>query len=323
MINLLMEQILKIIPGNNLYVKCLYCKKLLYMNYGCKDCDPNRIIEGWTSGDSDIDKFIKDTMYNARNGGNGGKYLNWISHDKFVDISQLYEDDFEKVYLATWLKKESQPVKVTLKKFTESQNLTAERLDEVFWQSFLVLSRDYSMLPLIYLFQLQIKTHWNFNLNESFSSKFYGMTKDPKTQEFIMVTHYGNQGDLRNFIKNKYNSLKWENKIELLYNISKNLKDLHKSGYCHNNLYSGNIILDCHSKLDSKKETYTTYITNFRLTRKLDSITVPNDKVFGVLPYIAPHNVILGVLGQRPKISKMALCVGPFAVYCFVISYAL
>ena len=34
------------------------------------------------------------------------------------------------------------------------------------------------------------------------------MTKDPETQEFIMVTRNGNQGDLRNFLK--YNSLKWE-----------------------------------------------------------------------------------------------------------------
>ena len=41
------------------------------------------------------------------------------------------------------------------------------------------------------------------------------MTKDPKTQEFIMITQYGNQGDLRTFLTNNYNNLLWKDKIEL------------------------------------------------------------------------------------------------------------
>ena len=30
----------------------------------CKECVPSCIIEGWTSGNSEIDNFIKDTIYN-------------------------------------------------------------------------------------------------------------------------------------------------------------------------------------------------------------------------------------------------------------------
>ena len=34
--------------------------------YWCKECVPNRIIEGWASiGNSEIDEFIKDTIYNV------------------------------------------------------------------------------------------------------------------------------------------------------------------------------------------------------------------------------------------------------------------
>ncbi|PKB96208.1 hypothetical protein RhiirA5_367820, partial [Rhizophagus irregularis] len=29
----------------------------------CKECVPHCIIEGWTSENNDIDKFIKDTIY--------------------------------------------------------------------------------------------------------------------------------------------------------------------------------------------------------------------------------------------------------------------
>src|SRR5436305_320759 len=32
----------------------------------CKECVPSCIIEGWTSGNSEIDNFIKDTIYNAK-----------------------------------------------------------------------------------------------------------------------------------------------------------------------------------------------------------------------------------------------------------------
>ncbi|PKY43741.1 hypothetical protein RhiirA4_457809 [Rhizophagus irregularis] len=32
----------------------------------CKECVPHCIIEGWASGNNDIDEFIKNTIYNAK-----------------------------------------------------------------------------------------------------------------------------------------------------------------------------------------------------------------------------------------------------------------
>ena len=34
--------------------------------FWCKECVPSCIIEGWTSGNSEIDNFIKDTIYNGK-----------------------------------------------------------------------------------------------------------------------------------------------------------------------------------------------------------------------------------------------------------------
>jgi hypothetical protein len=112
----------------NNHGNCSYCNEKFDTVNWCKMCDPNKIIEGWTSGNVDIDKFIKDTMLKARN---GGKKLEWISWDSLYDINQLYEDDFEKIYSATWMKKGSQHIKVILKKFAKTQRLSAELLDEV------------------------------------------------------------------------------------------------------------------------------------------------------------------------------------------------
>ncbi|GET54219.1 kinase-like domain-containing protein [Rhizophagus irregularis DAOM 181602=DAOM 197198] len=52
-----------------------YCNKLFTGELWRKECDPLRIMEGWTSGNSDIDKFIKDTI----------------------------EGGFSKVYSTTWI----------------------------------------------------------------------------------------------------------------------------------------------------------------------------------------------------------------------------
>src|ERR1051325_7133935 len=58
----------------------------------CKECVPSCIIEGWTSGNSEIDEFIKDTIYNAKYQqyyDYDEKYplfLEWVTFDRFEDI---------------------------------------------------------------------------------------------------------------------------------------------------------------------------------------------------------------------------------------------
>ncbi|PKC05181.1 hypothetical protein RhiirA5_421223 [Rhizophagus irregularis] len=56
-----------------------------------KECDPLRIMEGWTSGNSDIDKFIKDTMYNIRIRKTYiNKLLEQVTFDRFIDINEIW-----------------------------------------------------------------------------------------------------------------------------------------------------------------------------------------------------------------------------------------
>ncbi|CAB4416045.1 unnamed protein product [Rhizophagus irregularis] len=109
---------------------CSYCNKLFTEELWCKECDPRRIIEGWTSGNSDIDKFIKDTIYDM--GEYGYNFLEWVPFDRFADIKEIGEGGFAKVYSATWIggkseyykdndgnwkKEEPRDIKVALTKF--------------------------------------------------------------------------------------------------------------------------------------------------------------------------------------------------------------
>ena len=95
----------------------------------CNECD--HPIEGWTSGNSDIDKFIKDTVYNTKDEVNP-IFLEWVPFNRFTDIKQIGEGGFAKVYSATWINGlDSKSIKVALKKLNGSQNMSAEYINEV------------------------------------------------------------------------------------------------------------------------------------------------------------------------------------------------
>jgi hypothetical protein len=126
------------------YGNCSYCNEPFTEKLWCKKCDPFRMIEGWSSGNNDIDKFIKDTIYDRRD--YGVRFVEWVPFDRFEDIKQIGEGGFAKVYSATWIdgeakyerqegiwkKKESQPKIVALKRLNGSQNMSAEYLNEVY-----------------------------------------------------------------------------------------------------------------------------------------------------------------------------------------------
>src|SRR6266496_5461583 len=65
---------------------CSYCNEPFTEKLWCKECDPFRMIEGWTSGNNDIDKFIKDIIYDARD---RTRRLEWVPFDRFKDINQI------------------------------------------------------------------------------------------------------------------------------------------------------------------------------------------------------------------------------------------
>jgi serine/threonine protein kinase len=114
----------------------------------CKECVPSCIIEGWTSGNSEIDNFIKDTIYNAKFYYSYPLFLEWVPFDRFEDIKQIGEGGFAKVYSAKWIdgrskysnqdngswkKLEPEPINVALKRLNGSQNMSAEYLNEVYF----------------------------------------------------------------------------------------------------------------------------------------------------------------------------------------------
>ena len=74
----------------------------------------------------------------------------------------------------------------------------------------------------------------------------YGITKDSKTNNFMMVMQYANNGSLRQDLNIHFNSLDWESKLWNLNNIAEGLRKIHDNKLIHHDFHSGNIL--CYNK---------------------------------------------------------------------------
>ncbi|CAB4430525.1 unnamed protein product [Rhizophagus irregularis] len=252
---------------------CSYCNKPFIEELWCKECDPRRMIEGWTSGNNDIDKFIKDTIYDGRE-YTYDKILEWVPFDRFKDVEQIGIGGFAKVYSATWIdgkaeydkqydgswkKNKPKPIKVALKRLNGSGNMSAEYLNE-------------------------LKINWNYCKTNIIALKFYGMTKDPETEELMMILEFADRGTMRSVLSHNFNNILWKDKIYYLLWIAYGLEELHKLGYSHKDFHSGNIL----QIAIPNKDYHYSYISDFGLSGSSTKQKSDN-QICGVMPYIAPE----------------------------------
>ncbi|GBB92951.1 hypothetical protein RclHR1_02090015 [Rhizophagus clarus] len=233
----------------------------------CKECVPRCIVEGWTSENDDIDNFIKETIYNAVD-LSYPLFLEWVPFDRFENIEQIGEGGFAKVYSATWIdgaakytkqndgswmKKEPKPIEVALKRLNGSQNMSSDYLNE-------------------------LKTHWSLYKENNNFLGFYGMTKDPKTEEFMMIMDFAYDGNLRSILSSNFNSILWNEKISYLCYSAFDLENLHSLKYFHKDFHSGNIL----------NNDGASFVSDFGLSGPSNEQKLDN-KICGVLPYVAPE----------------------------------
>src|SRR5581483_1488566 len=72
----------------------------------------------------------------------------------------------------------------------------------------------------------------------------FGITKDPETNNFMMVMDYAKDGSLRQNLNKNFNLMDWQVKLCTLNIIAKGLSDIHEKGLIHQDFHSGNILKD-------------------------------------------------------------------------------
>ncbi|RIA82071.1 kinase-like domain-containing protein, partial [Glomus cerebriforme] len=109
----------------------------------------------------------------------------------------------------------------------------------------------------------------------------YGITKDPDTNNFMMVIYYSNNGNLRQMLNREFNSLCWSSKFNILCHIASGLRSIHEKELTHQDFHSGNIL---------PRTDQFTCITDLGLCKPVNEKSENNSKkVYGVLPYVAPE----------------------------------
>ncbi|EXX57008.1 Cdc15p [Rhizophagus irregularis DAOM 197198w] len=249
----------------------------------CKDCkQPNTCYDwcqckfqqnfkNWTSGNNKVDKLIQKAQLNAKT---RYEILEWIEYDRFENVEYLAKGGFGTIYKAIWKdgyiikwdfennqwgkskywggKHENFPV--ALKCLHNSQDITSEFLKEI--ESYTVVNT----YPV---------------------AQCFGITKDPVSNNFMIVMAYAKDGSLRQYLNNRFNSITWENKLDTLRGIAEGLYSIHKNGLVHRDFHCGNML----------KDSKYTYITDLGLCRPANVKSSQDEckKVYGVLPYVAPE----------------------------------
>ncbi|KAG0316219.1 hypothetical protein BGZ97_007217 [Linnemannia gamsii] len=110
---------------------------------------------------------------------------------------------------------------------------------------------------------------------------FYGVTIDPVDNVRCIVMKHCTLGNLVTFLERNHDSLTWSERYRISIEITKGLEFLHKSGFHHRDLHSGNILLD-----DKK----TAMICDFGLSRKSDKVQTSDlQATVGVASFLAPE----------------------------------
>ncbi|CAG8745941.1 42011_t:CDS:2 [Gigaspora margarita] len=163
----------------------------------------------WRSGFKQIDELIHEMRLEYPD---PSQHLIWIPFSEFMKCKQINCGGFSIIYEATWIPSGQT---VALKCLKDSQDISLDFLNE-------------------------IKSHWVLFLQPQFL-RCYGITQQPSTGEFMMVTQYAPNGDLYTYLQ-KHKKLTWKEKIQIIKQITRALGEMHKRDLIHGDLHSGNIM---------------------------------------------------------------------------------
>ncbi|CAB4477922.1 unnamed protein product [Rhizophagus irregularis] len=167
-----------------------------------------------------------------QNTKNANEWVNWIEESISKEYYRFYEFEhfsniqiigtggFGKVYRASWKNSEQY---LALKSFFNIDNVTAKEIVHE-----LKLQRD-------------IQFHNNI-------IKFYGIAKfDPEndnvqSKNYLLVMEYADSGPLKNYLKENFNILTWNDKYNLAYQLACAVSCKHNEGIVHRDLHSGNVL---------------------------------------------------------------------------------
>ncbi|RHZ88473.1 hypothetical protein Glove_22g12 [Diversispora epigaea] len=245
--------------------QCNKCQNWHQATQYCEFCIRKYLknnFENWTSGNNEIDKLIQECQQKTVS---PDAIIEWISYNQFENIEYLTEGGCATVYTAIW--KDGQNIKWNSDK----------QILERFGRHKVILKRlNNSNSNNVHWFQ-EITLSFTIDNTFMYLAKCYGLTKDPITQDYMLVLLYFDN-DLRHFLIDNHHSLTWIQKYNIIYNIINILDEFHFKNIVHRDLNSGNILYNA--------SNFVWRISDLGFSGPVDK---PLNSIYGNLPYIAPE----------------------------------
>lgn len=246
--------------------RCPLCNREWMSSRWCCGCYSDHFeseFKNWTSDDTNIDAFIREAQTSAEF---PEQVLEWIPEPHLTKFTKIGQGGYGIVSKAYWEKgriykrdfienkwERSGPMWIALKNIEEEKGST-----DAFLKEAKAMNRC-------------LKTDMYF-------LDFYGISRHPDTNKYLIVMRYVEEGDLRKYIYSNVVTNSWVNHIDRLWSIAIDLRTLHRSNLVHRDLHSGNALFGSDRR---------SFIADFGLACRDGQAQEDNSK--GVLPYVAPE----------------------------------
>ncbi|CAG8532834.1 21596_t:CDS:2 [Cetraspora pellucida] len=207
---------------------CETCLISTFAKKFCEHCVRGYLINNypnWSSNVYEIDDLIRKRQKKTIR---PDYIVEWISFENFGDLTLKATGGCASVYSTVWHGGRY-----------DKWNAVEKKLERTGDKDVILKLLPNSSKPNKRWFQ-EVKQHLDFMMRTNPVVKCYGLTREPTTQDFMLVLEPMTK-NLGYFLLENY-SLNWKQRIEILYDITYSLMKIHDSELIHRDLHPGNIL---------------------------------------------------------------------------------
>ncbi|UZO14381.1 uncharacterized protein OCT59_005840 [Rhizophagus irregularis] len=157
----------------------------------------------------------------------------------------------------------------------------------------------------------RLKRQYEMDFHENII-RFCGITiienQDDDSKNYWLVMEYADNGTLRNYSKEHFDSLNWDNKLNIALQLARAVSSLHEKEIVHHNLHSNNELV--HQGIIK--------LTDFGLSKKIEESTNLQSNFFDMVAYIIDpklfeqkrinnHQIPLYLLNKKSNIYSIGV----------------